>query len=344
MRPPAAKPTDRGGLLFPAAAAALAGVLLLSACGARNEPAPAAAPSAVSGPSVSAPAVQPQTPPFAARVITGADGVDSVVSDISRIVVLNGYINEIVYALGLGDHVVGNDLSARYPPEAQQVTKIGYQRTLNAEAVIALEPTLVLGSAEAGPAFALEQVRETGAPVVILPAEFTLEGAYRRVLMVGEALGAEEEADRLAQRMRAEVEAARASIPRGADPPRVAFLYARGRDLMLLFGRGSPSEALITAAGGIDAGAASGVGEFTLMTPEGLAAAAPDWLILTDDGLESMGGREGLAEAPGIAQTEAGREGNILVYDDLLFLGLTPRVGAVLQDLVDTLYGVGDGG
>ena len=110
MSPPAAKPTDQGGLLFPAAAAALAGVLLLSACGARNEPAPAA----VSGPPVSAPAVQPQTPPFAARIITGADGVDSVVSDISRIVVLNGYINEIVYALGLGDHVVGTCKYSEY--------------------------------------------------------------------------------------------------------------------------------------------------------------------------------------------------------------------------------------
>ena len=258
--------------------------------------------------------------------------------------VLNGYINEIVYALGRGNQVVGNDLSARYPPETQQVAKIGYQRTLNSEAIIALEPTLVLGSAEAGPAFALEQVRETGTPVVILPAEFTLEAAYRRVLAVGEVLGAEEEAGRLVQRMRAEAEAARAAVPQGAEPPRVAFLYARGRDLLLLFGRGSPSEALITAAGGIDAGASSGVGEFTLVTAEGLAAAAPDWLILTEDGMESVGGMEGLLEAPGVAQTEAGRRGNILVYDDLLFLGLTPRVGGVLQDLVDALYGGDDGG
>ena len=339
MRRSAAQPTNRGGPR--SSAAALAGILLLSACGGGADPAPdPGGATAASAPAEEEP--QPSLP--APRTITGADGVDSVVSDASRIVVLNGYINEIVYALGRGNQVVGNDLSARYPPETQQVAKIGYQRTLNAEAVIALEPTLVLGSAEAGPAFVLEQVRETGTPVVILPAEFTLEAAYERVLTVGEVLGAEEEADRLAQRMRAEVEAARAAVPQGADPPRVAFLYARGRDLLLLFGRGSPSEALITAAGGIDAGASSGVGEFTLVTAEGLAAAAPDWLILTEDGMESVGGRDGLLEAPGVAQTEAGRRGNILVYDDLLFLGLTPRVGGVLQDLVDALYGGGDEG
>ena len=319
-------------------AAALAGALALSACGGRADPSPAVGDEALAPPPGKLAAVSEP------RAITGADGVESVVADISRMVVLNGYVNEIVYALGGGEFVVGNDLSARYPPETQQVAKIGYQRTLNAEAIIALQPTLVLGSVEAGPAFALRQVRETGTPVVILPADFTLEGAYRRVELVGEALGAEEEAGKLAQRMRAEVAAAQASVPRRADPPRVAFLYARGRDLLLLFGRGSPSEALITAAGGIDAGASSGVGEFTLLTAEGLAAAAPDWLILTDDGLESMGGMEGLLAAPGVAQTEAGRRGNILVYDDLLFLGLTPRVGEALQNLVEALYGGDDGG
>lgn len=333
MRPAPPRPAASGGSRL--LAAALAGALALSAC-ASPAPPPVddAAPSrAGKPPAVSAP-----------RTITGADGVTSVVSDISRLVILNGYINEIVYALGGGDYVVGNDLSARYPPETQQITKIGYQRTLNAESIIALQPTLVLGSAEAGPAFALQQVREAGTPVVILPADFTLEGAYQRVELVGEALNATEEAEKLTQQMRTEVAAAQASIPPQADPPRVAFLYARGRDLLLLFGQGSPSETLITAAGGIDAGASSGVGEFTMLTAEGLAAAAPDWLILTDDGLESMGGMEGLLTAPGVAQTEAGQRGNILVYDDLLFLGLTPRLGRALQNLVDALYGGDNGG
>lgn len=287
-------------------------------------------------------AVDPQIadgPALPARTLVGADGAVSVISDTSRIVALNGYINETVYALGFGEFVVGNDLSARYPPETEEVTKIGYQRTLSAEGIISLNPTLVIGSTEAGPAFALEQVRETGTPVVILPMENTLEGAISRVLSVGEALGVEERAERLAERMRAEVAAARDGIPDAAAPPRVAFLYARGRDLLLMFGSGSPSEALITAAGAIDAGAASGVGEFALLTPEGLAAGDPDWLILTDDGMESVGGREGLLEIPGVAQTRAGRRGNILVYDDLLFLGLTPRVGEALRQLVSGLYG-----
>ena len=280
-----------------------------------------------------------QAPASPARTFTGADGAVSVISDVSRIVALNGYINEVVYALGFGEYVVGNDLSARYPPETEDVPKIGYQRTLSAEGIISLNPTLVIGSEEAGPAFALEQVRQTGTPVVILPVENTLEGAVRRVLQVGEALGAPERAERLAERMRTEIAAARAAVPEGTTPPRAAFLYARGPDLLLIFGSGSPSQALITAAGGIDAGADSGVGEFALLTAEGLAAGDPDWLILTDDGMESVGGMEGLLAIPGAAQTEAGRRGNVLVFDDLLFLGLTPRVGEALRLLVDGLYG-----
>ena len=58
------------------------------------------------------------------------------VPDISRIVPVNGDIAEIVYALGLGDHVVATDISATYPAEAADTPKVGYQRTLVAETIL----------------------------------------------------------------------------------------------------------------------------------------------------------------------------------------------------------------
>lgn len=251
---------------------------------------------------------------------------------------LNGDLNEIVYALGHGEAVVGNDLSATFPPETLDLPKVGYQRALNAEGILSLAPTLVIGNEQAGPSEVLEQLRSAGVPVVILPDETSIEGAVRKVVLVGEVLGDRDGASELAGKIEAEIASARELIPDPAPLPRIAFIYARGLGILFLAGRNTPSESLITAAGGVDAGAEAGVTDFAPLTAEGLAAANPDWLILTEDGLASVGGLEGLLAIPGVAQTSAGREWRILTFDDLGFLGLTPRVGSVMNDLIASLY------
>lgn len=268
----------------------------------------------------------------------GADGTETTISDTSRIVTLNGDLNEIVYALGYGEAVVGNDLSATFPPETLDLPKIGYQRALNAEGILSLDPTLVIGNEQAGPPEVLEQIRSAGVPVVILPDQITIDGAARKVVMVGEVLADRDGAAELAGKIGNEIASARELIPDLDLKPRIAFVYARGLGLLFLAGRDTPSESLITAAGGVDAGAEAGVTDFAPLTAEGLAVANPDWLILTEDGLESIGGLEGFLAIPGVAQTSAGRERRVLTFDDLGFLGLTPRVGSVLADLITSLY------
>ena len=251
---------------------------------------------------------------------------------------LNGDLNEIVYALGYGESVVGNDLSATFPPETLDVPKVGYQRALNAEGILSLDPTLVIGNEQAGPPEVLEQVRNAGVPVVVLPDETSIDGAARKVVMVGEVLGIRDRGVELAGQIRAEIAGALALIPDVARKPRIAFIYTRGAGILFLGGRDTPSESLIAAAGGVDAGAEAGIADFMPLTAEGLAAANPDWLILTDDGLESLGGLDGLLAIPGVAQTAAGRDRRVLTFDDLGFLGLTPRVGSVLERLIASLY------
>ena len=234
--------------------------------------------------------------------------------------------------------MVGNDLSATFPPETLDLPKVGYQRALNAEGILSLGPTLVIGNEQAGPLEVLDQVRNAGVPVVVLPDETSIDAAAAKVMMLGEVLGVRDGAAELADRIEAEIAAARAMIPDTGRKPRIAFIYARGLGVLLLAGRNTPSESMITAGGGVDAGAETGVVDFVPLTPEGLAAANPDWLILTEDGLESIGGFDGLLTIPGVAQTAAGRERQVLTFDDLGFLGLTPRVGAVLKSLITSLY------
>jgi ABC-type hemin transport system substrate-binding protein len=61
-----------------------------------------------------------------------------------RIVSTAPSITELLYALGLGDRVVGVDRFSRYPVEALRKPKIGDYANPNLEAIAALRPDLVI--------------------------------------------------------------------------------------------------------------------------------------------------------------------------------------------------------
>jgi iron complex transport system substrate-binding protein len=114
----------------------------------------------------------------------------------------------------------------------------------------------------------------------------------------------------------------------------VAFLYLRGTSAVYLIGgQGSGADDLITSAGGIDVGAESGLAAFVPLTPEALAAADPDVILVMTKGLESVGGVDGLLGLPGVAQTTAGRERRVIAVDDALLLSFGPRTGQLVTRL-----------
>ena len=75
-----------------------------------------------------------------------------------RYVVISPIYNEIIWALGAQDKVVGVDLSSTYPPEVKNVQTVGYHRALSAEGILSLRPTQILSSDDnIGPPQVVEQ-------------------------------------------------------------------------------------------------------------------------------------------------------------------------------------------
>jgi len=62
----------------------------------------------------------------------------------ARYIVISPIYNEIIWALGAQDKVVGVDLSTTYPPEVRNVQTVGYHRALSAEGILSLHPTTVI--------------------------------------------------------------------------------------------------------------------------------------------------------------------------------------------------------
>ncbi|WP_197478699.1 ABC transporter substrate-binding protein, partial [Rhodococcus sp. EPR-279] len=100
--------------------------------------------------------------------VTGFDGVPVTVTDNSRIVAADQYgtLAETVFALGLGDNLVGRDTSAAIPAaeNVPDVTPTGH--SLSAEGILALSPTVVLTDTSIGPRAVQDQIRAAGIPLV----------------------------------------------------------------------------------------------------------------------------------------------------------------------------------
>ena len=310
------------------AALVLTATLALAACGGGDDDT-APATVATSAAATTLTAVAPTTP------------TSSTPAAAERIIPVNGDLAEVVYALGLGDHVVATDLSATYPPAAEETPKIGYQRTLVAETILSFEPTVVLADELAGPPEVLDQLASAGVRVVRTTRQDTLDGPATKIREVAAALGVPERGDELVASLEAQLAAAAteagAAVAAGGRP-KVLAMYLRGPDVQLVFGRGSGIDAVIEAAGGTDLGTAMGVDENAELSTESVVEAAPDVLLVTTTGLESVGGVDGLLAIPGIDQTPAARDRRVVAFEDQYLYGLGPRTGALVAELVTAFH------
>jgi iron complex transport system substrate-binding protein len=287
-------------------------------------------------------AVETSTTETAGRSFIGADGVETEITDTSRIVSLNGDITEIIFELGLGESVVGVDVTTTYPPEAAALNdsgqSVGFAQQLTPEAVLSFDPTLVIGDTQVAPPEAIEQLRSAGVPVAIIETQVTLDGVETKILDVAGILGLPQQGQALAERVNEDIEDARARAAGDDSDPTVAFVYVRGPQVVFLFGAGMPTQAMIEGAGAIDAGAASGVAGPAPLTPEALVAAAPEVIVLPEAGLAALGGVEAFQALPGVAETPAAQSGRLLSYDEAFFFNLGPRVGQALDRFITDLY------
>lgn len=332
------------------AALGLTLALLTGACGGGGSASDGSAPAAASASQRAAAAEkqlakntlvplqgEPPTPELPVTV-DSSDGREVTVEDASRILPLNGGVAEIVFTLGLGDHVVGRDITATFA-EAEKLPQVTKAHDVSAESVLSLRPTVVLADTDTGPKEAIDQIRDAGVPVVVLDPATELADVTTRTTRIAEALGVPEAGKALNERMNDELAAARAAVPKGSKP-KVAFLYMRGSAAVYLIGgKGSGADSLIEAAGAVDAGKEAGLDKpFTPITSEALVRAQPDVILMMTKGLESVGGVDGLVGIPGIGQTPAGMNRRVVDMEDGVLLGYGPRTSLVIDILVDRIH------
>ncbi|MFC6234595.1 hemin ABC transporter substrate-binding protein [Leucobacter soli] len=313
-------------------------------------------PRAVEGPTtavIGGPSIPPleQTPeadlPVTVTSHDGAIETEVTVTDTSRIVPLSlsGSVGELVYSFGLGENVVGRDVSTNFPgtEDIPIVTHDGH--SVSDEKLLMLSPTLIITDGSIGPTDVVLKLRDAGIPVVTVERAVDPESTYLAAQQIADALGigdAAAELNAAIERGIAEKEAEiRSLLPADESKlPRIAFLYVRGTaGVFYLFGEGSGVDSLIRSLGAIDVAEEIGWSGEKPMTEEALVAMNPDIILVMTQGLESAGGVDGLLAAqPSISLTAAGKHRRIIDVDDtLLFAGGT-RIPDVIDGLARAVY------
>ncbi|WP_162916678.1 heme/hemin ABC transporter substrate-binding protein [Dongia deserti] len=252
------------------------------------------------------------------------------------IISIGGDVTEIVYALGAGDRVIAVDITSRYPEAAQALPQVGYMRQLSAEPILSLSPSLILAIADSGPPQVLDQLRAAGTCLALVPDEHSPEGVIKKVEAVAAAIDRKAEGDALAERLEMDFAALRSSLSAIKDKPRVLFLFSVGEGAPMVGGRNTSADAIITLAGGRNA--IEGFEEFKPASSEGIIAAAPDVVLVTELTLAKLGGVEGLLRRPDIAQTPAGKAKRVIAMESLLLLGFGLRTPQAIRDLARALH------
>jgi iron complex transport system substrate-binding protein len=258
-----------------------------------------------------------------------------------RIVTLGGSVTEIVFTLGAGDNVVGVDESSLYPfDKVSKLPKVGYVRTISAEGVLSLRPDLIITYDDAGPAEEVKQLESVGIKIVKVPNEHSLEGVKNKIQIIAAALGLENKGKELAQKIDGDYSSLKKKIANQDGKKKVLFIYARGQSILNVAGNNTAADAMIELAGGENA--IQGYEGYKPLTSEALVSAQPDIILLTKTGIESINGKGALNKFPGVQLTPAGKNGDIIVMDDLLLLGFTPRITEALAELNEKIYSNGE--
>ena len=256
--------------------------------------------------------------------------------DGARIVALGSAVTETLYALGVGDRLVGADLSSQHPAAAVALPKVGYFRQFSAEGVLSLAPNLVLASDVSGPAVALDRLRSAGVQVQVLPPAVDLDGARANLRAIAHAVDRLTKGEALVATLDAQVAQAQALLAVTTTRPRVLFVYARGPGTIMVAGRETPAAELLRLAGAENA--VDAFTDFRPLTAEAVIAARPEFIVVPDRGLESLGGTASLLALPGVQQTAANTADRVVAIDDLKLLGFGPRTGEALLELVHALH------
>ena len=246
-----------------------------------------------------------------------------------RIVSIAPTNTEILFALGLGDKILGVTTYCDYPPEAMQKEKVGDFSTINMEKVVALNPDLVLATGGEQEGF-VEQLEGLGITVVALDPD-NLDGVLHNIALVGDITRVRDAANILTENLKQRIEDITSIVKNVSSKPKV--FYVVWDEPLMTAGQGTFPDALITLAGGTNLGAAAS-GRWPTYSLEMLVAQDPEVIVLAAHGI-SAERMESLSVWNNLTAVQNGR---VYTLDPNVASRAGPRIVDALENMATYIH------
>ncbi|MDC9592023.1 heme/hemin ABC transporter substrate-binding protein [Xenorhabdus sp. IM139775] len=246
-----------------------------------------------------------------------------------RIVTIGGDVSEIVFALGEGQHVVARDSTSQNPKELLSLPDIGYMRMLSSEGILSMRPSLVIASESAQPSLALKQVEDSGVKVIKVTSETSLEAVPEKIMTVAKAVNQEKRGEALITQYRQQL----ADITTSTLSTKIVFVMSHGGIMPMAAGQQTAADQIIRAIGAQNA--MQGFRGYRPLSQEGVIASKPDLLLVSTEGLKTLGGMDKVWQLPGLNFTPVGKKKQVVVVDEMGLLGFGLQTPAVMKQVRD---------
>jgi iron complex transport system substrate-binding protein len=251
---------------------------------------------------------------------------------IDRIVSLAPSATEMVYALGLGEKLVGVSSFCDYPEDVRNKTRVGQPMNPSLESIVALRPDVVLGSSTANDVHTVEGLDNVGVPLYGITDPHSVDEIFASILRLAELTGATKEGEALVSRLSKELRAVEASVAGRRKP---AALLAIWLEPLIATGDNTFLADVLRRAGA-DSITAGMKTDWPRLSLETVAERDPEVLIFTTaHGIAASFDR--LRDKPPWRSLRAVRNGRIIHLDEALFRP-GPRIVNVIADLAAQLH------
>lgn len=257
-----------------------------------------------------------------------------------RIVSLAPSLTETLFALGVGDRVVGVTRYCAYPPEVREVAKVGGHLDPSFEAIVALEPDLVvlIPSGEAS----AHRLESLGVPVLQID-QHDVRSVLQSISVLAAACGVDAAGGRLRTEMERRL-AEIAAVVAGAQRPRTVVVVGHdigGGVVRSVWAAGPDTfySGVLEIAGGVNA-VEGGVVRYPEVSREGLVALDPDVVLDVVAGAEEPGRNVGdiLTAWRRLIELRAVRQDRVRILEGDLMVVPGPRLPEMVREIARSLH------
>ena len=255
-----------------------------------------------------------------------------------RIISLAPSVTEMLFAIGCDSAIVGVTTYCDYPPAARSLPKVGGFTSPNLEAILTLEPDLIVAS-RGNPWEPLDRLERLGIRVVAVQPQ-TLDEISETMRLLGRETGRDVSAEAAVRALDARIDAVAEKLSAVGSDARPRAFWGGWTDPIFTAGPGSFIHDVVERAGAVNI-AEGAEHTWPQLSLEYVIARDPQVLLMSI----GMGGVETSEEALAILRTRSGwrelsavRDGRVILLDGSALLRPGPRLVDVLETLARELH------